>query len=146
MAAVFDDAHARFCGPRCVSRKERRMAANNPAEPIRGHTMRFTWTEGPTKDSTQEHVFHEDGTVEWRSVRENQSRGSSDDAAGSRGPGERPRYSSTEVTDDFWLVSYLSNSGYTLTVVLNFEDGSLVGVASNDENWFPLRGRFQVVS
>jgi len=122
------------------------MAANNPAEPIRGRTMRFTWTEGPTKDSTQEHVFHEDGTVEWRSVRENQSRGSSDDAARSRGPGERPRYSSTEVTDDFWLVSYLSNSGYTLTVVLNFEDGSLVGVASNDENWFPLRGRFQVVS
>jgi len=119
------------------------MAAKNL---VRGRTIRFTWTDGPTKGSTHEHVFDEDGTVEWHSGEESGSRASTDEAARDRAPAERPRYSSIEVTDDFWMVSYLSNSGYTLTVVLNFEDGSLVGVASNDQKWFPMRGQFQVVS
>ncbi len=26
----------------------------------------MTWTEGPTQGATHEHVFHRDGTVEWR--------------------------------------------------------------------------------
>jgi hypothetical protein len=35
------------------------------AEAIRGKTVRLTWTEGPTRGMTHEHVFHQDGTVEW---------------------------------------------------------------------------------
>ena len=35
------------------------------AEAIRGKTVRLTWTEGPTRGATHEHVFHQDGTVEW---------------------------------------------------------------------------------
>ena len=33
------------------------------AAEIRGKTIRFAWTEGPTKGKTHEHVFHQDGTV-----------------------------------------------------------------------------------
>ena len=31
---------------------------------VRGKTIRFSWTDGPTKGETQEHVFHDDGSVE----------------------------------------------------------------------------------
>ena len=39
----------------------------------------------------------------------------------------------------------LSGSGYTLTVVLNFGDHGLVGFASNDKEWYPLKGTFEPV-
>ena len=109
---------------------------------IRGSTIRFTWIDGPTKGSTHEHVFHEDGTVTWRAIERDSDRRRPTSAAAES---DRPRYYSVEVTDDFWFVSYLSNAGYTLTVVLNFEDGSMVGVASSDKTWFPVHGHFQVV-
>jgi hypothetical protein len=119
------------------------MAAKNPTDQVRGRTIRFSWTEGPTKGSTHEHVFHEDGMVEWHAVSDEKKKPAADQ---DRAAPERPRYSSVEVADDVWLISYLASSGYTLTVVLNFEDGSLVGIASNDKNWFPVRGRFQVMN
>ena len=48
--------------------------------------------------------------------------------------------------DDAYAVSYLSGSGYTLTVVLNFKDGGMVGFASNDKQWFPVKGTFETVA
>jgi len=44
------------------------MSHEKQAAEIRGKTIRLTWTEGPTKGATHEHVFHEDGTVEWHSM------------------------------------------------------------------------------
>ena len=122
------------------------MAKKHSADQVRGRTIRFSWTEGPTKGSTHEHVFHEDGTVEWRAVSDENTQPSADEADRNRTSPERPRYSSVEVTDELFLVSYLAASGYTLTVVLNFEDASIVGIASNDKNWFPLRGRLQAMN
>jgi hypothetical protein len=49
------------------------------------------------------------------------------------------------VAADISLVSYLASSGYTLTVVLNFQDRSIVGFASGAKEWYPLRGRLEVV-
>jgi hypothetical protein len=107
------------------------------AEAIRGKTVRLTWTEGPTRGATHEHVFHQDGTVEWRD-------------AGGAGQGaaakERPAYAAMEAADGVYVVSYLAASGYTLTVVLNFRDLRVVGFASSAKDWHPVRGRFEVVS
>jgi hypothetical protein len=106
------------------------------AEAIRGKTVRLTWTEGPTRGATHEHVFHQDGTVEWRDT----------DAAGKGGVAkERPAYAAVEVADGVYAVSYLASSGYTLTVVLNFRDQKVVGFASSARDWHPVRGRFEVV-
>jgi hypothetical protein len=33
---------------------------------IVGKTVRWTFTEGPMKGATFEHVFHKDGSVSWR--------------------------------------------------------------------------------
>jgi hypothetical protein len=49
-----------------------------------------------------------------------------------------------KVADQIYAVSYLAPSGFTLTVVLNFRDQSMVGFASGAKDWFPLRGTFEV--
>ena len=100
---------------------------------ITGHTLRFTWTDGPTRGETHEHVFHEDGSVEYHKV----------GAAGQ--PTREKRYAAARVTDDVCAVSYLAASGFTLTVVLDFRSGALVGFASNDKQWYPLKGTFEAV-
>jgi hypothetical protein len=111
-----------------------------PHPAIRGKTIRFTWTEGPTKGTTHEHVFHDDGTVEWRDA------GTSEPPAAraSQSRAEKPAYAAIEVAEQAYIVSYLAASGYTLTVVLNFANRQLVGFASSGKDWYPLRGTFEV--
>jgi hypothetical protein len=106
---------------------------------VQGHTLRFTWTDGPTGGSSHDHVFGEDGLVEWRSA---VAKGASSTTAA----GERVAYAAMDVSDDACLVSYLSKSGYTLSVVLNFDAGTLSGVASNDKTWMPVFGVFEVLT
>jgi len=109
---------------------------------IRGKTIQFTWTEGPTQGTTHEHVFHEDGTVEWRAVEvsEPARRGTQRSE-----PADKPAYAAIRVAEETYIVSYLAASGYTLTVVLNFRDRQLIGFASGAKEWYPLRGTFKVV-
>jgi hypothetical protein len=118
------------------------MADIPRAPAIRGKTMRWTWTEGPTKGQVHEHIFHSDGTVEWHDPHP----AASDRGPGSAKPGqERPRYAAFEVTSDVYAVSYLAPSGFTLTVVLNLANRQLVGFASGKDQWHPLRGTVEVV-
>ena len=109
---------------------------------IRGKTIQFRWTEGPTKGTTYEHVFHPDGTVEWRDTKPPQS--AEERQPRLSGP-ERPAYAAVAVADNVYIVSYLAPSGYTLTVVLNFQNQQLIGFASSAKEWFPVRGTFEVV-
>jgi len=112
---------------------------------VRGKTMRWVWTEGPTKGKTYEHTFHEDGTVEWRDADAPRTAPAGNAQADSARPKERVQYGAVKVSDDVSLVSYLSDSGYTLTVALNFDDTSMVGFASGAKEWYPVRGTFEVV-
>ena len=109
--------------------------------PLSGRTLRWTFEEGSMAGMTFEHHFYADGTVAYRTV---------DDAAEgkqSQKPDaeDRPKYKSLQIADDVVLASYLGESGYTLTVALNFADGRLAGFASNDEEWFPCEGTFEEV-
>jgi hypothetical protein len=106
------------------------------AAEIRGKTMRWAWTEGPTQGKTHVHVFHEDGTVEWSDAEAPQKDGPAN---------ERVEYAAIQVADDVYVVSYLATSGYTLTVVLNFKNSKLVGFASGAKDWHPVQGTFEVV-
>ncbi len=107
------------------------------SDAIRGTTMRWSWTEGPTKGKIHEHVFHGDGTVEWREVD-----GDAPEAGGpsTSGTPERVPYGAFEVGPETYTVSYLAPSGFTLTVVANLGSGELVGFASSSDSWFPVRG------
>jgi hypothetical protein len=110
------------------------------AAAVRGKTIRMTWTAGPTKGTTHEHVFHEDGTVEWHDPDTRTSSGGQ--AAGAK---ERPDSAAVRVADDIYAVSYLAGSGYTLTAVLNFRERTIVGFASSSNDWHAVQGTFQVV-
>lgn len=109
---------------------------------IRGKTIQFKWTEGPTRGMTHEHVFHPDGTVEWRDA---QPLGSGQPAGRpAQGRPEKPSYAAIKVAEQTYLVSYLAASGYTLTVVLNFGNQQLTGFASSAKDWHLVRGTFEV--
>ncbi len=115
------------------------------APAIRGKTIRFVWTEGPTKGKTHEHVFHQDGTVTWSDP----DTAKAAQPAASRAaatPKEKPPYGATRVADEIYAVSYLAPSGYTLTVVLNFRDQQLLGFVSAAKEWYSVRGTFEVVN
>ena len=116
---------------------------------IAGSTQRWTFDEGPTKGKTYEHNFHEDGTVDFREVKgggERSAAARGGDGQSASGPqADRPRYGVAHVTEGVHAVSYLSKSGYTLTVVLVDESGELHGFASNDKEWYPVHGSFERV-
>jgi phenolic acid decarboxylase len=109
------------------------MPDDRSADPIAGKKIRFTWTDGPTKGETHEHFFNADGSVDYRKVT---------DAPASGKPTHEKQYGAVKVADDVYIVSYLGASGYTLTVALNFRDKSIAGFASNDKQWFPVKGTF----
>lgn len=105
--------------------------------------MRFAWTEGPTTGKTYEHSFREDGTVDFHEVTPGAGTVRQEVAPNAQ---KKPiEYGAFRVTDDVFIVSYLSNEGYTLTVALNFDDSSMAGFASGAKEWFPLKGTFEVV-
>lgn len=119
------------------------MADIERASEIRGKTIRFIWTEGPTKGKTHEHVFQQDGTVTWSDADASKKEQPAGGAARAK---ERPQYAAARVADRIYAVSYLASSGYTLTVVLNFGDQGLTGFASSSKDWHPVRGTFQVMN
>jgi hypothetical protein len=112
---------------------------------IRGKSILWTWTDGPTKGMTHEHVFHPEGTVVWREI-DKDSRSPSDEASTKAGPPrQKVEYAALEAGVDVCAVSYLAPSGFTLTVVLNFRTHTLVGFVSGANEWYPVRGTFEVV-
>ncbi len=102
---------------------------------LRGQTLRWTFTDGPVAGTLFEHTFYDDDRVEWR-VLEGPGKGQSR---------KEKRYAAMQVTDDVHTVSYLAESGHTLTVVLNLATRRMFGFASNNNEWFPLTGTFEVV-
>ena len=112
--------------------------------------MRWSWTEGPTTGKTYEHAFREDGTVEFRevtagAVSARQKPDAQQESAFASKPKKPIEYGAFRVTDSVFIVSYLSNEGYTLTVALNFADRGMAGFVSGAKEWYPLKGTFEVV-
>jgi ketosteroid isomerase-like protein len=103
---------------------------------VAGKTIHWKWTDGPMKGSSQEFIFNHDGTVLWNCL---------------GGPAEghsakEKSYAAADVTEEVVAISYLSSTGYPLSVILNFQDHSMVGFASNGKDWSPCRGTFEVMN
>ena len=118
------------------------------SQSLAGQTLRWKFADGPTAGTVYEHTFREDGTVVWRDVSpEKEGAGAKGEkGAGKGAPSEAlakpegPEYASFEVAPSTHLVSYLSDSGYTLTVALNLDTQRCYGIASNEDEWYPLEG------
>ena len=101
---------------------------------LRGKTVRWTVTDGPMVGTPFEHTFHDDGGVTWRY-----------DGKDEGASAKEQRYAAMQVSKDVITVSYLAASGHTLTVVLNLATGRMFGFASNNTEWHPLTGTFEMV-
>jgi hypothetical protein len=111
------------------------MTTPHHAPAITGRTLRWIWTEGPTKGKTHEHTFHKDGSVEYCEI-DGEKRGKTV---------REKKYAAVEIAARLYLVSYQSSSGYTLTVAVDFNLHNLVGFASGAKDWYPIKGWFEEV-
>ncbi|MES1242374.1 MAG: MoaF N-terminal domain-containing protein [Acidobacteriota bacterium] len=111
------------------------MPATTTTNSLVGRTFRWTFEDGPTAGGTYEHTFDADGSVSFRKL--------GGDKEGK--PTREKKYASFEVAPEVQLVSYLAESGYTLTVAMNLETNRIYGFASNDKEWHPVSGRLEVV-
>jgi hypothetical protein len=103
-------------------------------DPIRGATIHWSF-EGPMAGKRFEHVFGNDGTVSYRMLDE--------ETDNELTPAVKSEIA--HIAPDIWAVSYLGSSGYTLTVVLDFESNALVSFASNEKDLSQQKGTFEVV-
>jgi len=102
---------------------------------LSGQTIRWSFEDGPTAGSTYEHTFEPDGSVSFRKL-----------DGDKKGKPTREKSASFAVAPAVHLVSYLAaESGFTLTVAMNFDTGRLYGFASNDKEWHPVSGTLEVV-
>ena len=101
------------------------------ADPVTGNTIRWTFSDGVMAGKTFEHTFGTDGGVTFREI-------GKDDK-----PGKANKYEVVEADDEVYAVAYLSESGYTLTTILDFQTKKLVAFASNEKNLSKHHGTFQ---
>lgn len=104
--------------------------------PLSGHTVRWTFIDGPTAGIAFEHEFHGDGSVTWRAL----------DGPYQGASRREKRYGAVKVNDRTWTVSYLAESGHTLTVVLDLDTHRAVGFGSNEKTWSQIHGTFDIVN
>ena len=109
--------------------------ASSRPDTIVGKRIRWTWSDGPVAGTTHEHLFRKDGTVEWRVI----------DGPQAGHTAVEDEYAVRRVAEEVFVVSHRASSGHTLTVVLNFADSTMVGFASNSEEWYPGSGTFAVL-
>jgi hypothetical protein len=95
-----------------------------------------------------EHTFGNDGTVTWRETggADQGTKPPSNGKEKQKSPGTRARakYEVAPINADVCAVSYLSESGWTLTSVLDFDSGTVVSFASNEKELVPQHGMFEV--
>lgn len=103
------------------------------ADPIRGKTIQWTFTDGPMAGRTFEHSFGDDGTVEFRML----------DGQGAGKTTTVKKYEVAPIGAWACAVSYLGPSGYTLTAILEFQTGRVAAFASNEKALVVQHGTFQ---
>jgi molybdenum cofactor biosynthesis MoaF-like protein len=108
------------------------------SDPIRGSTIRWSYSDGPTKGTEFEHVFAKDGTVTYRALNKESK------SENGQARTEKPSYEVANVGPDVWAVSYLAPSGFTLTTILDLDNGKLVSFASNEKQLFVQHGTFEI--
>lgn len=101
--------------------------------PITGHTLRWSFQDGPMAGRSFDHTFSRNGGVIFREVGNDPQvvRGSAD------------QYQVASLGQDVHVVSYLSGSGHTLTVVLDFRTRKLIAFASDEKSLTMQQGTFE---
>jgi hypothetical protein len=102
------------------------------ADPLKGKSLRWTYSDGPMQGKVFEHQFSDDGRVSWKEAKD--AKPSADASAA---------YQFARINDDVYVVSYLSGHGYTLTTVVDERSGSIVSFASNEKELVVQHGSLE---
>ena len=102
---------------------------------LAGRRIRWTFDDGSMPNTTFEHLLGADGTVTW-TILDGEFKGATR---------REKSYAAIKVSERVWIVSYLAESGHTLTVALNLDDGRTVAFGSSDKSWEASRGRFELL-
>jgi hypothetical protein len=114
------------------------------SDPIRGQTIRFTFSDGPMAKKTFEHIFDAKGTVTFHmAAGAASSKSAAGDESDESKKAPRPKYEIAMMRDDLGAVSYLGSGGYTLTTVLDFKTKKLVAFSSNEKGVSVQHGTFE---
>ena len=101
------------------------------AADLGGKTIRWTYADGPMKGKHFEHSFTSD-MVTWK------------EAGGPKPSADsQAKYRFERISDDVYVVSYLSNHGFTLTTVVDERSGAIVSFASNEKELVVQRGSLE---
>lgn len=99
-------------------------------DPIRGHTIKWTFSDGEMTGKTFEHQFGADGTVSFRCTSDDKMTG-------------KAHYELSRLNDDVFAVSYLVPGGATLTSVLDMRSHHLVSFSSMKDQLAQHHGTFE---
>jgi len=102
---------------------------------VTGHSLRFKFADGPMAGKSFDHTFSRNGSVTFREV------GSDPNAK----PGSADQYQVASLGQDVHVVSYLTGTGNTLTVVLDYKTLKLVAFASNEKSLIMQQGSFELL-
>jgi hypothetical protein len=101
------------------------------AADLSGKTIRWTYVDGPMKGKHFEHSFTSD-TVTFK------------EAGGPKPSADsQAKYQFQRISDDVYVVSYLSSHGFTLTTVVEERSGAIVSFASNEKELVVQRGSLE---
>jgi hypothetical protein len=103
------------------------------ANPVTGHSLRWKFADGPMAGKAFDHTFSRNGRVTFREV----------DGDPNAKPGTAEQYQVASLGQDVHAVSYLTGSGHTLTVVLDYRTLKLVAFASNEKSLIMQQGTFE---
>src|SRR5579864_5634251 len=125
---------------------EQDMSAYAQAQEVRGKTMQWTWTEGPTHGATHEHVFHDDGTVEWRAVGgAAQQQNRAPKASGAKGTSQVRCHGRPQTGLSLCPISRRSRDirspSFSISTTRKWS-GSPLGA----RDWYPVQGTFRVIN
>lgn len=112
----------------CKGQNNKNMEAQETPKSLIGKTITLEWTKGDK--AIYEVVLLDETKVHWKAI-EGYEKGQE---------ATEKEYNLEKVSENIYLLSWLEAVGYTITVTLNFNDNTVVGIISNDKEWYPKTG------
>ncbi len=105
--------------------------------PFFGKTIQHTWTEGAFAGGSFKNTYHSDNSVSLECV-----------AGVMKGTkAEQKNYSARVISKDLWLMSWLEESGYSVSIVFDFANKKVTGTISKPAGeFYPVSGTIDIIN
>lgn len=95
-----------------------------------GTVLKYVWTEGAFKDGEYRVDLLEGGKLRWEGL-----------AGAEKGDSAvEESYYTAQLAENVILLSWLEGIGYTVSLMIDVKTKEVTGIASNNEEHYPLKG------